>query len=174
MTRFYLHLWWKWALRITLCSFSIATFFALGVTLFLYFYHGMQVLNVEVLDALQNIFLFWFMILWNGAFLLALFRSLKYIFNTCHGQYTLEIYSCTREKILEVGYGDLVKLWRKWMMSIIWLVGVEMIFMLVFSYFFNLHDWLSVYVIYFFVLFAGYFSFILLISRSKQLRITKC
>ena len=174
MTKFYLSLWWSWALRVTLCSLFFSGLASFLVTLVVYFSHGMQSVDSTLLLALLDIFVFWFMILWNVALLLALFRSLKYIFNTCHSKYKLELYTCQKEKIEKVAYGDLVKLWRKWLMTMIWLVGVQMVFMVIISYVFSLSHWFSIYLIYAFVLSAGYFSFVLLSSRCKQVRIAKC
>ena len=174
MNRFYFSLWSHWAVRVTLCSLVLAGVLAFLITLSLYFLKGMQLIDKTLLLALYDIFVFWFMILWNFTLLLALFRSLKYIFNKCYQGYALELYTCQKEKIPRIAYGDLVKLWRKWVMTMIWLVGTEMIFMVVLSYVLDLNDWFSVYLLYLFILSAGYISFILLSSRCKQVKIVKC
>lgn len=182
MTRFYFTLWSRWLLRLTLCSVLLASALALLITGFIYFKQGMAELNRDVYSALYDIFKFWFAIVWNFTLLLALFRSLKYIFNECYSGYQLILRSCPNEGKSEiipvVGYGDLMQVWRKWLMLIIWLVGAEMIVGIIFTKLFTseiaIFDWFSIYVLYGFILVAGYFSFIILISRCKRIKVAKC
>ena len=142
----------------------------------------MQTLNKEVYTALFDIFKFWFSVLWNFTLLIALFRSLKYIFNTCHDGYKLVLHTCiqrSKSEVIEfVGYGDLIKVWRKWLMLIMWLVGVQMIFAMIFFMLFTsmsaIFDWFNIYILYAFVLVAGYFSFILLSVRCRLVKVKKC
>jgi len=152
------------------------------VTLFLYINRGMQTLNSELLIALSQIFFFWFAILWSVTLLVALFRSLKYIFNSCYDGYKFNLLSCPSEGESEVitliGYGDLVKVFRRWLMLIIWLVGAQMIVAVaitkLFSFDTAVFEWFNIYVLYIFVLIAGYFSFILLGTRCKKVKVAKC
>ena len=182
MNKFYLLLWVKWAWNLTLSTLLFATVFTLLITLFIYAKQGFVTLNSEVYKALFDISFFWFGIVWNVALLLVLFRGLKSVFNTCHGSYVLELFSCPNEgksEIIEVvGYGDLVKVWRKWFMLIIWLVGAQMIFAVALSALIStnasIFAWFNIYVLYGFILIAGYFSFMILGSRCKQVRISKC
>jgi len=142
----------------------------------------MQELSNEVLLALSQIFLFWFAIIWSFTLLVALFRSLKYIFNSCHKGYKLNLLSCPSEGESEViktiGYGDLVKVFRRWLMLIIWLVGAQMILAVAFTKIFTfdtaIFEWFNIYVLYAFVLVAGYFSFMLLGTRCKKVKVVKC
>lgn len=151
-------------------------------TAFLYVNRGMQALNSEVLLALLEIFTFWFAIIWSVTLLVALFRSIKYIFNSCYDGYKLELLSCPSEgesEVIEaIGYGDLVKVFRRWLMLMIWLVAAQMIasvaFMKILSFDTALFDWFNIYLLYLFVLVAGYFSFMLLGSRCKKVKIVKC
>lgn len=182
VNRFYLLVWFWWALRLTLCSVLMASFLSILVTLSLYINHGMQELSSEVFLALREVFWFWFGILWSFTLLVALFRSLKYIFNSCHDGYKLNLLSCPKdgesEVIQAIGYGDLVKVFRRWLMLIIWLVGAQMIFALAFTklLFFNIavFEWFNIYVLYAFVLVAGYFSFMFLSTRCKRVKVSKC
>ncbi len=179
MGRFYLFLWLCWALRVTLSSTALALFISLLITAFIYFKQGTPSLSLEVYQALGNIVKFWFPILWSITLLLSLFRSLKYIFNTCTAGYKLELLTCSlSEKIEYIGYGDLLKVWRKWFMLIIWIVGVEMIFSLAFTYIFTnfkgVFEWFDIYWLFAFILSAGYFSFILLSNRCKRVKVVKC
>lgn len=182
MSKFYFSLWIKWAFRLTLCSIAFATILSVIITLFIYISQGMPTHSGEIYSALVQVFIFWFVVLWNFTLLVALFRSLKYIFNGCHNGYKLQLLSCSKDAKSEVldfiGYGDLVKVWRKWFMLIIWLVGAQMIFALIFTKLFTsyegIFEWFNIYVLYAFVLVAGYFSFILLGSRCKRVKISKC
>ena len=179
MTRFYLLLWLKWAIRVTVCSVVMATVASIFITLYLYLSQGMPDLNDEVMGALFEISKFWFPIVWSLTLLLSLFRSLKYIFNSCINGYQLKLLQCNTKDIIEViGYGDLVKVWRKWLMLMIWLIGAQMILSIVFTNLFTdysgVFEWFDIYFLFFEVLIAGYFSFIVLAGRCKQIRVAKC
>lgn len=179
MNKFYFFLWLRWSLRLTLCSTILASVLSSFVTLYVYLSQGMVTINGEVVKALIDVFVFWFRVLWSFTLLLALFRSLKYIFNSCIYGYELKLYSCDSKEILEqVGYGDLVKVWRKWFMLIIWLVGSLMVLSLIYTYLFTsfsgVFDWFNIYWLFVFLLFSGYFSFILMSSRCKRVKVAKC
>ena len=182
VSRFYLLLWFWWSVRVTLCSVLMAGLLSALITLAVYLNHGMQTLSSEVFSALLQIFWFWFVILWSFTLLVALFRSLKYIFNRCYSGYKLHLLSCPKDAKSEVlqmiGYGDLVKVFRRWLMLIIWLVAAQMIFVLAITKLFasdvGVFEWFDIYVLYSFVLVAGYFSFMLLGSRCRQVKIVKC
>lgn len=182
VNKFYLSLWFFWAIRVTVSSVVLGSLLATIITLFIYLTQGSVEINEKVIGALIKLFIFWFAIVWNLTLLLALFRSIKGLFNRCNGGYTLQLLSCPKEsqsKVIEnIGYGDLVKVWRKWFMLLIWLVGAEMVIALAFTLLFTsyngLFEWFSIYVLYGFVLLGGYFSFMILASRCKQVRISKC
>jgi len=162
-----------------ICSLSLASIITFGITLFLYFSHGMQTLNSGVYGALFDIFKFWFPIVWSVSFLFALFRSIKYIFNSCINGYKLKLLTCSNKEYIDViGYGDLVKVWRKWFMLIIWLSVAQIIFTSIFANLFTIYkhlfDWFNIYWLLGFVLISGYLSFILLSSRCKRVRLKKC
>ena len=182
MSKFYFLLWLQWAVRLSFSTFLYGTFFSALVTGFIYFKQGFPALNSEVYLALFDIWSFWFLILGNIALLLALWTGIKYIFNTCHNGYILQLFSCEQEGGVEliqsVGYGDLVKVWRKWFMLIIWLSGAQMVVALAFSIIFipneSIFAWFNIYILYGFILLSGYFSFIILGARCKRVRISKC
>lgn len=182
VSRFYLHLWIRWAIRLTLCSVTLALVLSFLVTSVIYVFQGSQSMTTEVQLAIFEVFKFWFLILWGVSLLVALFRSIKYIFNICYAGHKLTLLSCLKEKNIEVleniGYGDLVKVWRKWFMLIIWLVSIQMIIALFITYSFTdyeaIFEWFNIYVLYGFILVAGYFSFIILSKRCKRVRISKC
>lgn len=186
ITRFYFLLWLKWSMRLTLCSLLLASAISLIITFILYFRLGMPTLNAQNLMALFELFKFWFQISWNGALLIAMFRSIKYIFNSCNSGYELKLLTCqslaksaqNEEFLQEIGYGDLVKVWRRWFMLIIWLVGAQMILALAYTLLFTemtgVFEWFNIYWLFTFTLIAGYLSFILLSTRCKRVRLAKC
>ncbi len=182
LSKFYFFLWLRWAIRLTLSSLLFTLLLASFITAVIYVKQGFIPLDDAVIVALKELFLFWFGITWNLSLLLFLFRGLKYIFNYCSGGYSLELLTCPKEKRVEkidiVGYGDLVKIWRKWLMLLIWLVGAQMIFAVILSRVFGennaLFSWFNIYMLYAFIVVAGYFSLIVLSAKCKRIRIVKC
>jgi len=182
VSKFYLHLWFAWALRLTLSTFSLALFLSVSVTFFLFAKQGFPALNEDVIKALLSILKFWFAPLWGITLLYSLFLGIKYIFNNCKKGYKLELLTCQKEGRVEsievVGYGDLVKVWRKWLMLIIWLVGAQMIIAMAFNYLLSSSNfslsWFNIYILYCFLLLSGYFSFMILSVRCKRVRLVKC
>ena len=179
MKKFYISLWLKWAFRITVCSVLLATLLSSIMTLYLYVSQGMPSFDAKVISALIDIFNFWYPIFWSLTLLYALFRALKYIFNNCLNRYELKLLSCDSKEVIEnIGYGDLVKVWRKWFMLIIWLVGAQMILAITFTYLFTSYsgvfEWFDIYFLFVEILIAGYFSFVLLGGRCKQIKVSKC
>ncbi|QSZ42397.1 hypothetical protein GJV85_09855 [Sulfurimonas aquatica] len=182
MSRFYILLWLFWSLRLTLNSILMACLISAFITLGIYVNQGSLELNQSVYEALFLVFKFWFVLSWSLTLLLSLFRELKPIFNRCINGYRLTLLSCPsegkQEKIKEIGYGDLVKVWRKWFMLIIWLVGAQMILVVAFTKLFTsgsaIFDWFNIYTLYGFVLVGGYFSFMILSMRCKKVKIERC
>jgi len=178
MYKFYLLVWLKWVFRLTFCSVILATFFSSLISLYIYIFQGMVTLDEKVFFALFDVFRFWFPITWSITLLISLFRSLKYIFNSCSNGFELKLKSCNNEFIDFIGYGDLVKVWRKYFMLLIWIIAVEMILALVItntiSSYNSIFEWFDIYILYIFVLVASYFSFIILSSKCKHIKVVKC
>lgn len=179
MNKFYSLLWLRWAARVSLCTVFFAALLSAFITLFIYLYQGSPTLSREVIGALFDIAKFWFPIAWSLTLLLVLFRSIKYIFNTCIAGYELKLYSCSEKESLEqIGYGDLVGVWRKWFMLMIWIVAAQMVLALAFTYAFSdysgVFEWFSIYWLFGFILLAGYFSFSILTNRCKRVKIKQC
>lgn len=170
MKKFYILLWFFWALRVVACSIVSASVLASLITFWLYIKQGFIPLEKEVFEALWDVFVFWFALSLNFAVLFALFRSVKYIFNKCYGGYSFKLMTCAQEQsfIDPVGYGDLIKFWRKWFMLLIWLSAAFMIGDFV------LFDYYNIYVLYGVILLSGFFSFMFIGARCKQTRIVKC
>jgi len=180
MNRYYLLLWLRWMQRVTLCSIGLASVASMLITLFIYLSQvSIPSLDAEILKALFEVFWFWFTLSWSLALLIALFRSLKYIFNGCQAGYKLRLLSCDEKEVLaDIGYGDLVKVWRKWFMLIIWLVASMMVISLGVTYllsdYTSIFEWFNIFWLFTFVLVSGYFSFVLMISRCKRVELIKC
>lgn len=179
MSRFYITLWFRWAARLTICSLLFALLFSFFATLFIYFLRGMPELSRDVSLALFKIFKFWFPVFWSLGILLALFRGLKYIFNSCINGFELKLLTCDGSETIEsIGYGDLIKVWRKWFMLLIWFVGSFTILAAIFTNLFTscsgLFEWFDIYWLYGFILFGGYISFIIMSTRCKKVKIVTC
>lgn len=182
MSKFFFIIWLKWSFNLTLYTLISASLLSAIATGFLYIRQGMQDLNGEVSLALFNIFKFWFVLFWSVMLLVYLFRGLKYIFNNCHNGYKLTLLSCLKEEksetIEHIGYGDLIKVWRKWFLLIIWLVASLMIISLVltklFAHYNSVFEWFNIYILYIFILLSAYASFIILSSRCKRVKLVKC
>lgn len=179
MRSFYFRLWLAWVVRVTAESLAFGMFIAMLIVGFIYFKKGMPQPSKEVVAALLELFFFWFSLAWSMALLLSLFRSLKYLFNRCYGGFKLQLLTCDmQEEIEPVGYGDLVRVWRRWLMLLIWssavlilLLALVMRFVFGFS---GLFSWLNIYVLYGVILAGGYVSLILLMARCKKTRIVRC
>lgn len=179
MRTFYFFLWLRWAIRITLSSVGMALSGALVITLFIYLKQGSPELNDDVYLALLDIVKFWFPLTWSISLLIVLFRSLKYIFNIQISGYMLQLLDCSTKEVIDtIGYGDLIKVWRKWFMLIIWLIGSQMLIAITITYTFgsatSVFEWFSIYYLFVFLLIAGYFSFVLLGGRCKKVKVVKC
>lgn len=178
MSRFYFLLWLRWLVRVSTCSLFLAALGSASITFYIYVKQGIPQLSTPIVSALWDVFVFWFPIVWSVTLLFALFRAMKYVFNRCINGYELKLFTCTKEMIERVGYGDLVKPWRKWLMLIIWLIVVQIIIgigvtSLIMEYK-SLFEWFSIYWLYAFVMSGGYLSFILLSVRCKQVKVKKC
>ncbi len=182
MGKFYFTIWLKWAIYLSVSSIVWATIFSSLVTLFIYINQGSVALSTEVYQALFKIVKFWFPLVWSVTLLVALFRALKIVFNRCYNGYEMKLLQCMKEGQSEtieiVGYGDVKSVWRKWLMLLIWLVGAQMILAFIFTRFFTSYEavfaWFSIYLLYAFVLIGGYFSFILLSSRCRLVKVKRC
>ena len=179
MSKFYFLLWLRWSARVFTCSVILAYVFSLIITVIIYFTSTMPSVDAEIFNALKDILAFWFPIVWSLTLLLALFRSLKYVFNICINGYKMQLLTCKGDEVIEtIGYGDLVKVWRRWFMLNIWLVGAFMIVAVIFTSLFTSYsgvfEWFDIYFLSGFILASGYFSFMLLGTRCKQVKVVKC
>ena len=174
MTKFYKSIWLYWTLRVTICSVILASTLSMFITIYLYMRSSMVSLDAKVLDALVDIWLFWFSISWSLTILIALFRSLKYIFNRCFDGYMFKLFDCKSSLEIEVvGYGDLVKVWRKYFLYLVWIVMAEVVVAFSIFYFFDF-KWFNIYLLYSFILVAGYFVLTILPSKVKNIKVVRC
>jgi len=173
VNRFYLYTWVAWGVRLTIEALLLAFVFAAIITVYLYFSRDFSLETSEQLHALLQLFMIWFRISFTLSLLIALFRSVKYILNRCQDGRKFVLLECQKDEkssvIEEIGYGDLMKVWRKWLVLMIWLVGAEMIVATLFT-----TAWFQLFWIYCFIIVAGYFSFIFLSSRCSRVRSVTC
>lgn len=179
MSKFYFLLWLKWSARVITCSVLLAYAISIVITAVTYYIGNVSTIDAQVFGALKSVLEFWFPIVWSFTLLMSLFRAIKYIFNTCINGYEIKLLTCKGDETIEdIGYGNLVKVWRRWFMLIIWLVGSFMVLSIVFTYLFTdfsgVFEWFNIYWLFSFILISGYFSFILLGSRCKSVKVVKC
>jgi len=179
MFKFYFLLWVRWAFWVSLYSVLGAAVLALLASVATYFYQGALQMHEAIAEALLDVFLFWFGVAWSVTILGTLFLRLKTIFNTCIGGYRLRLLGCQSGEPLEaLGHGDIVKVWRKWFMLLLWLVAaLSLLLALLFAVFFTeegVFGWFNIYMLYGLILLAGYLSFMLLGSRCKKVRTQRC
>ena len=164
----------------TVVSLLLATTFSLVITTSMFIDKGMPPLSRSIFSALEDIFYFWFGVLFNVALLLALFREVKYLFNRCLNGYKFQLLTCPQDGldvIDTIGYTDLIKVWRRWFLLLIWIVAVEMIVAGGINFFVSdvsLFSWYNIYVLYGFIFTGGYFSLVLLNMRCRQVRLRRC
>ena len=167
MSKFYFLLWLKWAIRLSVSSIFLASLVTFLITFYTYLSIGSPPLEQKNISALIEIFNFWFVIVWSFTLLISLFRSIKYLFNDCIDGYELKLFECGSDEVIDViGYGDLVKVWRKWFMLMIWLVAILMII--------TMFNFYNIYALFTFILVSGYFSFIIMITKCKKVKVMKC
>jgi len=179
MYKFFLQLWLRWAFAIILFSTLFASFISFIITIFLYLTNGISGLNSEIISGLKDIYLFFFPISFSLSILISLFLSTKYIFNRCYNKYKLELLTCSNKEVIKViGYGDLIKVWRKLFSTMVWFTSIILIISLVFTTIFTsyttLFEWFNIYFLLSFILLSGYISLIILSSRCKNVKISKC
>jgi len=180
MAKFYIYLWFFWVIRMLVVSTLLAGTLSFFITFYFYAREGLPAFESEILTAILNIFTFWFLLLLNFALPLALFINTKYLFNNCINAISLRVVSCAKEEefLERIGYGDLIKIWRKWLLLIVWISSVFVLFSFLFFYFLlfegSFFEWLSVYCLYGFILLSGFFALPLLGSRCKSVRLRLC
>ena len=145
-------------------------------TTFIYIGKGMIKIDGEVIKALVDIFQFWFVIFWSLFLVISLFRSVKHLFNRCYGGYVLKLLTCKGDEVIEnIGYGDISKVFRKWLMVMIWSVAALMILSFAVSYLFlDSYRWYNIYVLYIFILLSAAVTLPLMGSRCKRVRVQRC
>lgn len=181
MRKFWFLLWLDWAIFITISSLLFATVIDSILTLSIYILKDMPILDTQSLNALGTIWKFWFAILWSATLLLSIFLSMKRFFNKCYDGYKLQLLTCAvrDEEVIDIVLlGDIVKVWRKWLMVLIWGVAVEILFVSIGRYFlgFGLDFWVwfNMLWLYLFILLAALSSLPLMAARCKRIRLARC
>lgn len=156
-------------------SALFTTVFTFGATSLTYYLKGMPTLESSVMEALLNIAGFWSGVFGSVVVVVALLASLKRVFNCCHAGYVMRLVACGNGEVIpSIGYGDLLKVARKWLFLLIWLVGAMVVLaILVFGELLGL-EWFSFYVMYCFIMIAGYISFMVMVQRCRQIKVERC
>ncbi len=178
MRSFWLGMWWRWALWVTLFSILVALITDIALTFGIYLLKGVPPLNATVFEALLEIGRFWFGILWSITLLLALFLSVKRLFNRCIAGRQMHLFTCKdHERINPVLMGDVVVLWRRWMILLIWVVTVETLAVSGVGYLWGIEgfwSWFDIYWLYAFLVIASALTLPLLPSRCKRIEVVSC
>jgi len=179
MRRFWFFLWFDWVVFITISSLLFSTVIDFILTFSIYISKGMPTFDTETLNALGAIWKFWFGIIWSATLLLSIFLSMKRFFNKCYDGYKLQILTCKEFEVIDIVLlGDVVKVWRKWLMVLIWGVATEILFVSVVRYFLGLGldfwVWFNMGWLYLFILLAALSSLPLMAARCKRVRLTRC
>jgi hypothetical protein len=179
MRKFWFWLWWDWALWVSVSSLLLAGGFDGLLTLGIYISKSMPELNAQTLKALADIWIFWFGIIWSVTLLLSIFLSMKRFFNRCFDGYKLQLLTCKDSELIDIVLlGDIVKVWRKWLMILIWGVAAEILIVSVVRYVFGFGigfwEWFSLFWLYLFLLIAALSSLPLMASRCKRVRLVRC
>ena len=179
MRRFWVGLWWRWALWVTLISLLWAAGASVLLTFGLYLYKGMPPLEKGVVTALGDIARFGFPVFWCFAFLAAFFRSVRRLFGHCIDHFRLTLLSCDGETRIEnPGSADTVRVWRKWFFVIIWAVAAEVIVAALLHFPFasggGAMGWFSLYWLYLFVLLAALATLPLMGARCPFVKVERC
>ncbi|MBN2815511.1 MAG: hypothetical protein JXQ67_02425 [Campylobacterales bacterium] len=167
-------------IRLLYITLSSTFTLSLGITLYSYFSQGAIGLEFDVYVALGEVFLFWFALLVNFILPIALFFSVKVLFNNCVEGTSLKLLACVKEEnyIESIGYGNLIKVWRKWLLLIVWgsatFVLASFIIHYLLSGFSVSFSFFSIYLLYFFIALSGFFAIVFLASFCKQVRLKRC
>lgn len=178
MKRALFFIWLRWALWITLFSVITAALLSLAVTFYMYFAKGAIPLDSEVINALVEIGLFWFAIFWSVTLPLSTFFGMKQLFKVCHNGRNLQLFSCVKEPIDDIGYEDLTKVWRKWLFLIIWGVAAQLVFIIALQYIVGndgeLMRWFNIYYMYAFVMTSSFTTLVIMVNRCKLVELKRC
>ena len=177
MLDFYFKVWFSWLVRVVMESVVFAGVISVAITLVVFISKTNIQIDSKILKALSDIFLFWFSLALNLTLMIALFRSIKFLFNSCIKNYRYNLYACSGEYIKDVSYFDLIKVWREWLMLIVWSVAfLAIVGTIFFKLLFGLDffKWFNIYVLYIFIAVSGFFSFIFLPIRCQRVRISRC
>lgn len=178
MRKFWFLLWAYWATWLTLFSGGFGALLALLATGTTYLITGAAPLSDEIVVALLDLFRFWFGICWSVALLLGLLLVVKRLFYRCIDHYQLHFLQCpSQTEIRDLKVSDTVKLWRKWLMAIIWAVAAQVVIIVAIEYLIGsggLLEWFSIYSLYALVLIAGAITLPLMSLRCKMVRVKRC
>jgi len=179
MRKFWFWLWFRWALWVSIFTFVSAGVSDLLLTVVIYLLKGAPDLDSVMIDALFDIWKFWFVIILSVTLLLGIFLSMKRIFNVCYEHHKLQLLTCKDAQVIDIVLlGDTLKVWRRWLMILIWGISVEVLIVSVVRYIAGFSsgfwEWFSIEWLYLFMLIASLVSMPMLLLRCKRIRVVRC
>ncbi|MBN2896974.1 MAG: hypothetical protein JXK05_13905 [Campylobacterales bacterium] len=125
---FALRLWLYWLWWVLLYSVAVAAATAAVLVGVIYVLKGAPALDADVYGALEAIARVVFVPLWCAALLWAHLMVTRRLFACCLGGRRLILLTCKGdERIYPVGLGDVLPVWRRFLMLIVWIVAVEVL-----------------------------------------------
>ncbi len=178
MIRFYFLLWLHWVGVLLLQSIGSAFLLTLIFVAWIYFSKDVA-LNKDVIDALVSLFSFWFWVIWSATFVASLFFAFKSFFNHCYAGYVLKVIDCNSHVALEhIGYSDLIQIWRKWLMLLIWITAFFIIVLSILLYALfeiqTLFSWLNLTIMIVLAICSAFFALFFLRFRTQKIRVERC
>ncbi len=179
MRRFWFLLWLYWAAWLSFFSIGLGMFSALLITGGTYLNKGAVTLSAEVWSALGDLVWFWFALSWSVSLLIGLLLVVKRLFYRCIDHHQLVFVLClSQEEIHDLRVEDTIRLWRKWLISIIWAVAAQVVIIIVIEYLTGWGEgvlsWFSIYWLYGFVLIAGAITLPMMDARCKMVKVKQC
>lgn len=184
MLRFYTYLWLFWLYKISRLVLLSAFVLAFLVTLVLFFMQGAPTLTPEILQALLDIYFFWFSILLQLSFVFGIFLSASSLLGRCFGGYEMRLRLCQeanhdeqkREKELRK---TLHRVSRKLLFLIVWISATIMVLLFIPLYLFGgcsdgFFSCFHIYLLDAIIIISGFFAISLLALRCKNLELVKC
>jgi hypothetical protein len=178
MRKFWLLLWGYWAFWLTLFSAGFAAVTAMIATAVTYVITGSAQLSEEIWLALYDLFAFWFAIFWSLGLPLGLLLVVKRLFYRCVGGFQMHFLQCpSRTEIRDLKVSDTFRLWRKWLLTLIWMVATQIIVIVAIRYFAgsdSLMGWFNVFWLYSFLMISGMLTLPLMGARCKMVQVKRC
>lgn len=167
--------WLWWMLLYSVAAAAVADGAAVGV---IYLLKGAPQLDTSVYGALEAIARVAFVPLWCAALLWAHLMVTRRLFSCCLGGKRLILLTCKGdERIYPVGLGDVLPIWRRFLMLIVWTVALEAVLVVGIAALFggfSITTHLSAPMLGVMSAFGALAALLVMLRRCKRIRITQC